>query len=98
MGNLTFAPNYPGDSLEKGTGAITLRPPDGVSDTRWIDSLIDAANSYKGDARYGIAPAANNDAYNSNSFVSGVIRKAGGVPPQLPVKAPGYEKPLPLGH
>ena len=38
--------------------------------------------------------------YNSNSYVSGVINRAGGAPPQLNTggqwQAPGYENPLPI--
>jgi len=36
-------------------------------------------------------------AYNSNSFVSGVIQAAGGTPPQImSFSTPGYNNPLPL--
>ena len=36
--------------------------------------------------------------YNSNSYVAGVIRAAGGIPPTLPVDVPGYGKPLPFNY
>jgi RHS repeat-associated protein len=96
LGNLQAAPNFPGDSLENAVGAVTLRPPKGLSDTDWINALINAAGTYKNDVRYGFSPSGSNEVYNSNSFVSGVIEKAGGTLPDLPVSAPGYRKPLPL--
>jgi len=92
FGTLRNAPNYGGDAEEKATGRVRLEPPNGVSDTEWINSLIKAANSYGGDARYSLGPSG----YNSNSLVSGVVTAVGGSPPTLPVWAPGYDRPLPL--
>lgn len=43
-------------------------------------------------------PLLGEPGYNSNSYVSGVIRAAAGVPPSLPVNVPGYGKPLPLNY
>ena len=45
-------------------------------------------------------PARFTGTYNSNSFVSGVIQAAGGMPPSLPlpspIYAPGYTRPVPI--
>jgi uncharacterized protein RhaS with RHS repeats len=98
--NLISFPNYPGDN--PGTDChpgrlknLTLVPtPAGMTDTQFIQSLINAAGSYQNNQAYALFPVG--DAYNSNSYVSGVIIAAGGAPPVLPGWQPGYSHPLPL--
>ena len=84
-----------------------VRRPAGKSDTQFIQDLIAAAKRYKNNAPYHPEATGRRlyrtgrpvvQMYNSNSFVSGVIRAAGGVRPALPGSnwIPGYDKPLPI--
>lgn len=79
--------------------------PKGMTDTQFINRLIKSANSYQNNLNYDLYPKAGTNGYNSNSYVSGVIKAAGDTPPALNAngefQAPGYEKPIPLntgGH
>jgi hypothetical protein len=55
---------------------------------------------YQNNLNYDLNPQAGTDGYNSNSYVAGVIKAAGGVAPALNTngqfQAPGYDKPIPL--
>ena len=110
-GSLRFVPNLEADhpsKLDRKNGKPDLREvrrPAGKSDTQFIQDLIAAAERYKDNAPYGAIPGQiqiykpgrpSVEAYNSNSFVAGVIRAAGGIPPTLPGWIPGYDKPLPI--
>lgn len=101
-GKLHSSPNNPGDS--PGTACqpgplknLTLVPtPQGMTDTQFINALINAANSYQNNQTYDPFPDPFGIYYNSNSYTSGVIIKAGGKPPTLPGSQPGYGNPIPI--
>jgi RHS repeat-associated protein len=97
FGSLNSAPNYLGDDPEGLTELIPVACPNGLDDTAFINSLIDAANRYGNNLRYDPFPDPFGLTYNSNSYVSGVIRAAGGIPPALPGSQPGYDRPIPIG-
>jgi RHS repeat-associated protein len=97
--------NQPGDQLEKGSFQQEVSAPQGMSDTQFINRLIESAGSYKNDLRYEKLPSSEGNGYNSNSYVSGVLKGSGVTPPALniPIRGrgqpvfgvPGYEKPIP---
>jgi uncharacterized protein RhaS with RHS repeats len=98
--NLISFPNYPRDNPGSDCHPgrlknLTLVPtPAGMTDTQFIQALISAAGSYQNNLPYALLPVGA--AYNSNSYVSGVILAAGGTPPTLPGVQPGYGHPIPL--
>jgi RHS repeat-associated protein len=98
--NLISFPNYPRDNPGSDCHPgrlknLTLVPtPAGMTDTQFIQALISAAGSYQNNLPYALFPVGA--AYNSNSYVSGVILAAGGTPPTLPGVQPGYGHPIPL--
>ena len=108
-GNLKSSPNYKGDS-EGITIQQTISTPAGMTDCEFLKKLKDASNEYCNCLPYSrpnisMMPGAidgqmDQGKYNSNSYVSGVINRAGGAPPQLNTggqwQAPGYENPLPI--
>ncbi len=106
-GNLISSPNNPGDRLEKGAFQQDISAPEGMSDTDFVNRLIGAAGSYKDDLKYEIIPGKEGGGYNSNSYVSGVLKGAGATPPSLGIprnnrgspafQTPGYEKPISPG-
>lgn len=103
FGNLLYKPNYEGDHPGRGSTWIEVPTPRGMTDTEFINRLIQAANCYKNDLPYSRpnkAGAMGPERYNSNSFVAGVIRAAGGTLPALNSgglwQAPGYENPIPI--
>jgi RHS repeat-associated protein len=100
-GNLRFVRNYPDDFPEHTPVRVRVSPPCGMTDTRFINALIAGATSYRDDRRYNPFPMSIFGTYNSNSFVSGVLRAAGATPPDLALQgklqAPGYSRPVPLG-
>ena len=108
-GNLKSAPNYPGDS--KGIVSRQIIPrPEGMSDCEFLKKLKEASKEYCNCLPYSkpsISPIPGSidgkmdpGKYNSNSYVSGIIQRAGGVPPSLETggqwQAPGYANPLPI--
>jgi len=101
LGNLKSSPNNSGDSIFNATFLQRVDTPKGMTDTQFINRLIKSANSYQNKLNYDLKPQAGTDGYNSNSYVAGVIKAAGGVPPTLNTngefQAPGYDKPIPLG-
>jgi uncharacterized protein RhaS with RHS repeats len=86
--------NYPGDNASKLSDLTLVATPKGMTDTQFIISIIKAANRYDNKSSYSPLPFSFSSGYNSNSYVSGVITEAGGVPPDLPGSQPGYDKPL----
>ena len=62
----------------------------------FADALYAAANSYDNSAEYDAVPAFPNQ-YNSNSFVSGILKKTGARRPRFGLaRIDGYGRPLPL--
>jgi hypothetical protein len=96
FGGLQSKPNYPGDAVCKLSNLTPVSPPNGMTDTTFINILIDATNRYKNNLRYHPFPDPFGFTYNSNSFVSGVIHAAGATPPDLPGARPGYNRPIPV--
>jgi RHS repeat-associated protein len=100
FGNLQSKPNYPGDNPANGkcpNNLVPVQPPPGMSDSQFINSLINAADSYGNDEPYDLTPA-DGGGYNSNGYVSGVIDATGATAPNLPVWVPGYSQPLPVPY
>jgi RHS repeat-associated protein len=111
-GKLVTEENYPSDAISNATVQQVVATPPGMTDCEFINKLIDAAHRYKNDTPYSfphVSPLPfavdgqmTSGKYNSNSWVSGVIQAAGGVPPALhaPVYTggqwPGYQNPLPI--
>ncbi len=105
-GILASSPNNAGDRLENGTFQQDVPPPQGMSDTEFINRLINSAGSYKNNLRYELFPKQDSDGFNSNSYISGVLRTGGAAPPSLNIPrrirglpsfdVPGYDKPIPL--
>jgi uncharacterized protein RhaS with RHS repeats len=96
FGTLYSTPNYPGDRPAGLSNLTTVDCPDRLTDSEFIKALINAAALYGNDAVYDPFPDPFGFTYNSNSYVSGVIRAAGAVPPTLPGIQPGYRRPLPI--
>ena len=101
-GNLVYTPNEGAGLLDNANFFAIVPTPCGQTDTQFIDNLIAAAGSYGNDLPYSI-PAFGTGSmgpgdYNSNSFVSGVIAAAGGIPPALSFDVPGYTNPIPLSR
>jgi RHS repeat-associated protein len=105
VGRLKTTPNYSTDFLSSSQFIQIVPAPPGVSDTEFINSLINAACQYKGDLVYSVPTATGYmppGSYNSNSFVSGAILAAGGTVPKLNsigpwgrFLTPGYSNPFP---
>ena len=93
---LSSTPNYQGDDPCNLHDLTIVATPQGMSDTDFINALINSTQSYNNDFPYNPWPVQGGVGYNSNSYVSGVITNAGGIPPKLPGKQPGYSVPLPL--
>ena len=60
-----------------------------------ISKLLKLDRNYKDDKNYDPFPAMNDETYNSNSYISGLLGAAGYVKPEMPREVPGWEKPLP---
>lgn len=98
-GKLVSAPNYSDDNPNNLNNLTKIPCPKGLTDTEFINKLINAADSYKNDKAYAAFPVRGwlgGEAYNSNSYVSGVLKAAGATPPIFGGYKPGYKKPLPL--
>jgi RHS repeat-associated protein len=91
---LIYTPNWKSDQIQN-LILQRISTPDGMTDTQFISSLINAAAAYHNDAQYNLLPI-EEGGYNSNSFTSGIINAAGGTPPSINFGAPGYAKPLPI--
>ena len=97
FGALEGKENYPGDDPCKLTDLTIVKPPPGMTDSQFIKALQASANRY--DDKLGYVPFPQkflNEGYNSNSYVSGLLKSVGAVPPDLPGTRPGYDKPIPI--
>jgi RHS repeat-associated protein len=95
FGNLRSAPN---EDPSNASFRQRVDPPCGMSDTQFINLLIQASASYKNNLPYSPLPSGRS--FNSNGYVAGVLQATGVVPPPLNTsgafQAPGYNKPIPL--
>jgi len=96
FGRLSSKFNYHGDNPQSLNNLTTVCPLGGQSDTDFIRNLINIAHSYDNSALYDPFPDPWGFTFNSNSYVSGLLNKAGVSPPQLPGSRPGYDRPLPF--
>jgi hypothetical protein len=96
FGKLESAFNYPGDKPDNLNDLTTVCRPEGMTDTQFINKLIDIAQSYKDNALYDPFPDFWGLTYNSNSYVSGLLEAAGATPPDLSGIRPGYNQPYPF--
>jgi hypothetical protein len=96
FGGLESKPNYPGDSSSSLKDLTKVNRPANMSDTQFINAVLDASSRYKNNLRYDPVPDPWGLTYNSNSFVSGVLKAAGTKAPDLPGVRPGYNQPIPI--
>jgi hypothetical protein len=67
-------------------------------ETPFINALYTYFGNYKNDLPYACVPETNPGKYNSNSFASGLLRRAGAPLPVFPTRgntAPGWATPVP---
>lgn len=67
-------------------------------ETRFISALYTFFVNYKNDLEYACLPEKNPGKFNSNSFASGLLRRAGAPLPVFPTRgntAPGWATPVP---
>jgi len=99
-GRLVSAPNRGrdvGQLLDKeNKSSVLLTPPGGDEDAA-IEALFAADANYGDNEDYEFFPSARSDGYNSNSYVSGLLRAVGFGGYARPPLAPGFGKPLPPG-
>ena len=88
--------NFPGDDPCKLHNLTKVEPPIGMNDSQFIAALIGAARRYRNDLAYAPFPNGFADTYNSNGYVSGLLRAVGASPPDLPGSRPGYGRPIPV--
>jgi len=91
--------NFLGDlNINNNSQLLPIQVPSGQSPSQFATNLTAAAASYGNNQPYSLFPGITpQTAYNSNSFVSGVIQAAGGNAPGTgPFSTPGYGIPLPL--
>lgn len=103
-GGLVSWPDNPGDSLANAQFSMVVPTPPGMTDCEFIQALIDAAvhyvdvpYSFPSDLEGTMAPGT----YNSNSVTSGLIKSAGGTPPNIVIpggQLPGYQNPVPISR
>lgn len=67
----------------------------GRDENEVITALFQADAAYKDDLGYQAFPSEKGDSYNSNSYVSGLLRASGVTTPELDPSVPGYDKPVP---
>ncbi|MCG3145798.1 MAG: hypothetical protein HONDAALG_03474 [Gammaproteobacteria bacterium] len=65
------------------------------SEDQLIEALLAIDKAYGDRADYEWFPSRFSDGYNSNSYISGLLRAAG-VDMPAPPSTPGYDKPLPM--
>lgn len=98
FGTLRGTPNYPPDDPAKAAFRQKVDPPCGLTDTQFINLLIQASGSYRNNLLYFPFPIPGY--FNSNGLIAGFLQAAGVVPPPLNTlgafQAPGYNKPVPL--
>lgn len=69
-----------------------------LDEIRLINDLVVYFNNYLNDLPYACVPEMNPGKYNSNSFASGLLRRAGSPLPLFPIRgsfAPGWPTPVP---
>ncbi len=97
FGKLVATRNLPSELSGNLANLTQVTDPLGRSDADFIKAVIMASQRYNNALLYDPVPADLNNYYNSNSYVSGVLKGAGVPnPPTLPGKQPGYDKPIPL--
>lgn len=114
--NLVSIPNNPDDGLGDSTYVQRVPTPAGQTDTQFISNLRAADQSYNNNLGYSfptVKPTIFSPLglstpsgfmlpsdYNSNSYVAGIIKAAGGTPPSIHTggdfQVPGYSNPIPL--
>jgi hypothetical protein len=76
--------------------SATIRPPIGKTGDDFIQTLFDADAKYPDNLEYDIIPGAMGaNTYNSNSYVSGLLRATLGAAPTQPPVATGWNRPVP---
>jgi RHS repeat-associated protein len=108
-GKLIGAYNYPGDSLANAQFTQVVPTPQGMTDCEFIKALMHASYRYHNNLPYsfpriGLIPFLPDGemapgTYNSNSYISGILVRAGAMPPIIAgdgFQTPGYENPIPL--
>jgi hypothetical protein len=76
-----------------------------MTDTQFVQNILNASAGYQNDFPYSVPSFSPGymppGEYNSNSYVSGVLKAAGAAIPSLNTggkfQAPGYGNPLPFG-
>lgn len=102
-GRLVSARNREND-VEDHESGIAIPLPAGISEDAFIHRMLKTDREYPDDLEYGSLPhppipyRGIGPSYNSNSYVAGLLRAVGAVPPTPPVTAPGYGLPVPLRH
>ena len=94
FGQLTKHANDNSDKPCNLKNISTVATPDGMSDTDFINAILNAYNSYENNAPYNPYFPNGRDSANSNSFAAGLITSAGGQVPGAPNIAPGRESPM----
>jgi RHS repeat-associated protein len=95
FGYMESRPNNPDESIDKLNFMVLVPAPPGMTDTQHINALVAASKNYGNDLQYGPYPDGTTT-FNSNSYVSGVLKAGGSTPPSLPAYAPGYQTPSPI--
>ena len=72
-----------------------LTLPQGVSEDEMIASLFSADANYADNLPYELWPTSESGGYNSNSYVSGLLRTVGFEDVDAPPRTPGFDKPVP---
>jgi hypothetical protein len=81
------APHPRGPVVASGTGEDAV-----------IAKLLAADAAYKDNLPYAFFPASSSQAYNSNSYVAGILSAVGLTAPGLGVSVPGYDHPVPAAY
>ncbi|MDQ3140264.1 MAG: hypothetical protein M3Q15_06020, partial [Pseudomonadota bacterium] len=101
--SLVSRPNR-GSDVGLQEGAREFQIPKGKSEFSYYKDVAKADTNYNDKLDYDLFPAKEgqrsltipDDGYNSNSFVSGLLKATGVAPPKIDgVSLPGYDKPVP---
>jgi hypothetical protein len=97
---LNSAPNA--DAYYVPTDTLVLDTPSGMTDTQFIQALLDAQNNYTNDTLSYSAFYPSGDNYNSNSFASGMLTavglNGGFIIDNMPGAQPGAGNPVPTSN
>ena len=102
---LIYKPNNPSDNPQNFTVFTKVPTPEGMTDTKHINALINAAGQYDNTAQYNALPETEGG-YNCNSFTAGIHQTATGSTPYLDYmkdnalgvsNIPGYSTPVSIG-